>query len=137
MHLSINIASPFRSRSCESGTLNETLTTGKIVLCFDTSEHYDGSEIVSASNTVRKAGGVGVIFAQSRDDGFRFCDAIPCVKVDYEAGTHILSYIRRAKSPVAKLSSASSVVGKLVSPRIASFSSRGPSSMSPQVLKVT
>lgn len=38
--------------------------------------------------------------------------------------------------PTAKLSSPKTVIGKWTSPRVASFSSRGPSTLSPTVLKV-
>lgn len=40
------------------------------------------------------------------------------------------------RSPIAKLSLPKTVIGQWASPRVASFSSRGPSSMSPEVLKV-
>ncbi|XP_062074026.1 subtilisin-like protease SBT3.5 isoform X2 [Humulus lupulus] len=120
------------AKDCELGSLNATLAAGKIVLCF--SDLYDQQDIASAATAVQEAGGVGVIFAQSHNDGLQSCD-IPCVKVDYEVGTQIISYIRRARSPIAKLSSPNTVIGKWTSPRVATFSSRGPSSLTPAVLK--
>ncbi|PON37757.1 Subtilase [Parasponia andersonii] len=120
------------SKDCEFGSLNATLAAGKIVVCF--SNLNDQQDIASASTAVKEAGGVGVILAQFHSDGLQSCD-IPCVKVDYEVGTQILSYIRRARSPTAKLSSPNTVIGKWMSPRVASFSSRGPSSLTPAVLK--
>ncbi|XP_050227760.1 subtilisin-like protease SBT3.2 isoform X2 [Mercurialis annua] len=92
-------------------------------------------DIVSASNSVFQAGGVAVIFAQFHNDGLDNCKLIPCVKVDYEIGTLILSYIRKARYPIAKLSFPKTVIGEQASPQVASFSSRGPSSISPSVLK--
>lgn len=64
------------------------------MVCFSSID--DQQDIASASNAVKEAGGVGVIFAQFHNDGLQPCD-IPCVKVDYEVGTQILSYIRRAR----------------------------------------
>ncbi|MED6130797.1 hypothetical protein PIB30_003817 [Stylosanthes scabra] len=120
------------AKDCQSGSLNATMAAGKIVLCFSLSEEQD---IVSASLAVREAGGVGLIFAQSHEDGLNQCESFPCVKVDYEVGTQIVSYIRRARFPTASLRAPKTVIGKLTSPRVATFSSRGPSTMSPSVLK--
>ncbi|XP_011040612.1 PREDICTED: subtilisin-like protease SBT3.5 [Populus euphratica] len=119
------------AKDCQPGSLNATLATGKIILCLSESNTQD---MFSASTSVFEAGGVGLIFVQFHLDGIELCK-IPCVKVDYEVGTQIVSYIRKARSPTAKLSFPKTVVGRRVSPRLASFSSRGPSSISPEVLK--
>ena len=81
------------SKDCQSGSLNATLASGKIVLCFSTSDEQD---IVSASATVKKAGGIGLIYAEFPNDGLESCK-IPCIKVDYTVGTQILLYIRKAR----------------------------------------
>ncbi|KAF7837051.1 subtilisin-like protease SBT3.9 isoform X1 [Senna tora] len=120
------------AKDCQPGSLNATKAAGKIVLCLSESDQQD---IFSASVTVREAGGVGLIYAQFHQDGVNQCDLIPCIKVDYEVGTQVLSYIRRARFPTAKLSFPKTVIGKWTSPQVASFSSRGPSTMSPTVLK--
>ncbi|XP_022737303.1 subtilisin-like protease SBT3.6 [Durio zibethinus] len=117
---------------CERGSLNATLAAGKIILCFSQSSTQN---IFTAAISVLEAGGIGLIFAQYRSDGLDSCRYIPCIKVDYEVGTQILSYIRKARSPIAKLSIPKTVIGKFVSPRVADFSARGPSSISPAVLK--
>ncbi|XVF53196.1 hypothetical protein PTKIN_Ptkin05aG0080900 [Pterospermum kingtungense] len=120
------------AQGCDQGSLNATLAAGKIILCFSKSSKQN---IQSAAISVMKAGGVGLIFAQYRNDGLVPCRYIPCIKVDYEVGTEILSYIRKARSPIAKLSIPKTVIGKWISPRVADFSARGPSSISPAVLK--
>ncbi|CAL5214071.1 unnamed protein product [Lathyrus oleraceus] len=120
------------AKDCQSGSLNKTKAAGKIVLCFSISDQQD---IVSAALTVKKAGGIGLIYAQRHEDGLRECSILPCIKVDYEVGTQLLTYIRRARFPAARLSLPKTVIGKWISPRVASFSSRGPSTMSPTVLK--
>ncbi|XP_043714931.1 subtilisin-like protease SBT3.9 [Telopea speciosissima] len=108
----------------------ETLVKRKVVLWFiePSANNFDRYDIVV------KAGGFGIIFVQPQN-GLLPCHDIPCITVDYEIGTSIVSYIRRTRSAVVKLSEPKSVVGKWVSPRVASFSSRGPSSLSPAVLK--
>ena len=82
------------SKDCQPGSLNATMAAGKIVLCFSQSPQ---PAIASASDSVLEAGGVGIIFAQLHDDGIQSCYSIPCIKVDYEVGTQILSYIRKAR----------------------------------------
>lgn len=82
------------SKDCQLGSLNAAKAAGKIILCFSKSHQQD---IVSASISVLEAGGVGLIFAHFKDDGLVSCNIIPCIRVDYEVGTQILSYIRRAR----------------------------------------
>ncbi|WJX53085.1 hypothetical protein P8452_39122 [Trifolium repens] len=120
------------AKDCQSGSLNETMAAGKIVLCFSVSDQQD---IVSAALAVKEAGGVGLIYAQDQEDGLNECGILPCIKVDYEVGTQLLTYIRRARFPTARISFPKTVIGKWISPRVASFSSRGPSTLSPTVLK--
>ncbi|KAL5833213.1 hypothetical protein ACOSQ3_016887 [Xanthoceras sorbifolium] len=122
------------AQDCQLGSLNATLAAGKIILCFSKSDTQKIGT-ATAAVSVQQAGGVGLIFARSHDNGLDVCVLIPCIQVDYEVGTQILSYIRKASSPITKLGFPKTVIGKWVSPRVASFSSRGPSSMSPSVLK--
>nr|CAD1821428.1 unnamed protein product [Ananas comosus var. bracteatus] len=120
------------ARSCNTGSLNATLARGKIVLCFQTR----GQRVASvAADTVRKALGVGVIFAQFMTKDIASSYDIPCIQVDLETGSTILNYIGDTRKPVVKFSSAKTILGKLIAPEVAYFSSRGPSSLSPSVLK--
>ncbi|KAL5727938.1 hypothetical protein ACHQM5_001077 [Ranunculus cassubicifolius] len=120
------------SIGCKRGNLNTTLASGNVVLCFSVADEPD---IEAASSAVFEAGGIGLIYAQSRDNLLSPCRLIPCIEVDYEVGTKILTYIRRATSPVVKLKQPRTIIGQLVSPRVAYFSSRGPNSLSPEILK--
>ncbi|KAJ4962659.1 hypothetical protein NE237_022598 [Protea cynaroides] len=110
------------------GSEQEKLVAGKVVLCFAEPNPTKNDAYV-------KAGAVGLLYPQIHDDILSPCSNISCTKVDYEIGTNILFYIRRTSSAVVKLSQPKSAVGKWVSPRVAYFSSRGPSSLSPAVLK--
>jgi hypothetical protein len=80
-------------KDCQPGSLNATLAAGKIILCLSESNTQD---MFSASTSVFEAGAVGLIFVQFHLDGMELCK-IPCVKVDYEVGTQIVSYIRKAR----------------------------------------
>ncbi|XP_031259081.1 subtilisin-like protease SBT3.5 [Pistacia vera] len=119
---------------CESLSLNNTSVVGKVVLCFTTVARR--SAMTSAVTAVRAAGGVGVIIARNPSHLFGPCsDDFPCIVVDYELGTQILFYIRSTSSPTVKLSTSRTLVGKPVATKVAYFSSRGPSSISPAILK--
>eukprot|EP01018_Ginkgo_biloba_P020907 Gb_06524 [translate_table: standard] len=122
----------FTCRSCEAGSLNATLAKGKFVLCFQTRTQRPSN--VAALN-VYNAQGVGVIFAQIPTKTIVSSPIIPCVQVDFEVGTNILSYIRTTRFPVVRLAVTETILGKTLAPEIAYFSSRGPSSLSPSVLK--
>ncbi|RWR87702.1 Peptidase S8/S53 domain-containing protein [Cinnamomum micranthum f. kanehirae] len=101
---------------------------GKVVLCFGYLPH-------GASEIIKAAGGVGLIIANSPTNYISPCDDLPRVKVDYDVGAQLLSYIRSSRKPVVKLSPSKTLVGMPLSAKIAHFSSRGPISLSPEILK--
>ncbi|KAH7560847.1 hypothetical protein ACOSQ2_016949 [Xanthoceras sorbifolium] len=119
--------------ACETLSLNDTSVDGKVVLCF--SKVLGASEDIAATS-VRAAGGVGVIIARKPGYPIGTCsNDFPCIVVDYELGTRILLYIRSTRSPMVKISPSRTLVGKPVSTKVAYFSSRGPSSIVPTILK--
>ncbi|KAK3036251.1 hypothetical protein RJ639_030793 [Escallonia herrerae] len=88
------------------------------------------------SSVVRGAGGVGVIIAKNPFDHIDPCSKdFPCIEVDYEDGTQILSYVLSNRSPIVKLNPAKTHVGNPYYTKVAYFSSRGPNSIAPAILK--
>uniref|UniRef100_A0A5B7BM04 Putative subtilisin-like protease SBT3.5 n=1 Tax=Davidia involucrata TaxID=16924 RepID=A0A5B7BM04_DAVIN len=125
---------PTSAGVCEALSLDRILVAGKVVLCFTSVSRRNA--ISSASSAVRAVGGVGVIIAKNPSDALFPCrNDFPCIEVDYEVGTQILYYIRSTRSPMVKLSPSKTLVGKPVQAKVAYFSSRGPSSISPAILK--
>ncbi|KAJ8470636.1 hypothetical protein OPV22_024979 [Ensete ventricosum] len=120
------------ARGCGAGSLNATLARGKVVLCFQT---RDQRSPLVASDTVRRAHGVAVIFAQFLTKDITFAFDFACVQVDLEIGTSILTYLGSTRKPIVKFSTTKTVLGTVIAPEVAYFSSRGPSSLSPFVLK--
>ncbi|KAK9291612.1 hypothetical protein L1049_019561 [Liquidambar formosana] len=121
-------------RACESLLPNDTSMARNVVLCFTS----DGSHLsmLDAETAVRKAGGVGVIVAKSPTANLASCSSnFPCVQVTFDIGTQILFYIRSTRYPQVRLSPSKTHVGKPVSTNVAYFSSRGPSSIAPAILK--
>ncbi|KAJ6385976.1 hypothetical protein OIU77_029023 [Salix suchowensis] len=121
------------ARSCDSGSLNATLARGKVILCFESRSQR--SNIV-ARRTVLDVKGVGLIFAQFPTKDVTLSLDIPSIQVDLAIGTYLLTYMEASRNPVVKFSFTKTVIGQQISPEIAFFSSRGPSSISPTVLKV-
>ncbi|XP_025814766.1 subtilisin-like protease SBT3.5 isoform X1 [Panicum hallii] len=128
--------------SCTEEALNGTDLKGKTVMCFP----QDGKlaltplwEFQSALQNVRKAGGSGLVFAQYTTDileNTANCGGIACVLVDLDTGYQILEYMGSASSPVAKIEPARSFTSKeILAPKVAAFSSRGPSIYNADVIK--
>ncbi|KAJ0232847.1 Subtilisin-like protease [Hirschfeldia incana] len=120
---------------CESLHFNPIRAmAGKVVLCFTTSRRY--ATLSRDASFVKRAGGLGLIIARSPGYTLTPCrDDFPCVAVDYELGTDILFYIRSTRSPVVKIQRSRTIVGEPVGTKVATFSSRGPNSISPAILK--
>ncbi|CAK7357469.1 unnamed protein product [Dovyalis caffra] len=118
---------------CESLLVDASTVAGKVVLCF-TSKTLGA--VRSAAEVVKEARGVGLIVAKNPSEALYPCtDGFPCIEVDYEIGTRILFYIRSTRSPIVKLSPSKTLVGKPVLAKVAYFSSRGPNSIAPAILK--
>ncbi|PON37762.1 Subtilase [Parasponia andersonii] len=119
---------------CEALSLNETKVDGKVVVCFTLMNPILAA--ISATAAVKEAGGVGLIVARQTFSALFPCPGdFPCVEVDYEVGTRIVDYIRYSRFPLVKLSPSKTVVGRPISAKVAYFSSRGPNSVEPAILK--
>ena len=119
--------------TCLPGTLNKDLVRGKIVLC----DRGDGPRVEKAE-VVREAGGVGLVLANVEPMGEGLvADAflIPGLAITQSKCTTVLRYINSSKNPKATLIFKGTQLGVKPAPVVASFSSRGPNSISPSVLK--
>ncbi|KAK4752253.1 hypothetical protein SAY87_021051 [Trapa incisa] len=129
------VLAPTSAGVCQDLSPNATLFAGKLVLCFTSSRR---AAITIAAAAVKASGGLGLIAAKVPSDGLAPCsDDFPCVEVDYEIGTRILYYIRSERSPVVKISPTQTVATSKLPAHVAVFSSRGPNSIAPAILKVT
>lgn len=128
------------------------------MLCF--TRETSVTPAVDAIIAVRNAGGLGVIIARNPTHLLLPSRNFPSVAVDFELGTDILFYIRStryhsshspntfmnyhnifgffslARSPIVKIGASRTLVARPVATKVATFSSRGPSSISPAILKV-
>lgn len=122
------------SRYCYPGRLNSTLVKGKIVVC-----DRGGNARVEKGSSVKLAGGAGMILANLADSGEELIadsHLVPATMVGQTAGDKIKSYLESDPSPTATISFKGTVIRSSPSaPRVASFSSRGPNHLTPEILK--
>ncbi|KAL7146056.1 hypothetical protein ABFS83_06G015800 [Erythranthe nasuta] len=120
---------------CEDITANDTQVTGKVVICFTATGTE--SNILTAAAIVRMIGGLGLIATKKtfQATSTYYSPSFPCILVTYDVGSQIVAYFRSTKDPKVRLKPTKTYIGKQASNYIASFSSRGPNSLSPAVLK--
>ncbi|CAL9232338.1 unnamed protein product [Arabidopsis halleri] len=127
----VGLTYPELSGDCEKLSSNpNSAMQGKVVLCFTASRPSN-----AAITTVRNAGGLGVIIARNPTHLLSPTRNFPYVSVDFELGTDILYYIRSTRSPIVNIQASRTLFGQSVSTKVATFSSRGPNSVSPAILK--
>ncbi|KAL5227785.1 hypothetical protein ABZP36_016050 [Zizania latifolia] len=131
-----------QSRTCTKDDLNATDVRGRIVLCLGLSPVMSPLTLFPiALKNVLGAGGSGLIFAQYTTDLLditTLCNGTACVLVDLHTAYLIGAYIIDASSPVAKIEPARTVTGeRVLAPKVAAFSSRGPSVDYPDIIKAS
>ena len=116
--------------SCEN--LTELKKVGfKIVVCHDQSDSL--SIQVDYVNTARVAG--GVFITNYPDIEFFMQSSFPATFMNPETGEIIMDYIKKSSEPKASIEFSKTILGAKPAPRMASYSSRGPSPSCPIVLK--
>ena len=122
---------------CVPGTLDERLVRDAIVLC-----RRGAIARVDKSLAVAQAGGVGMIMYENDDSGDRFTDNhyVPSVHVDNTEGLAIKAYIdtgrgRGAQAATAALVDTGTKGTFEPAPSMTSFSSRGPDTVAPDLIK--
>ncbi|PIA50859.1 hypothetical protein AQUCO_01200261v1 [Aquilegia coerulea] len=122
------------SRYCYSGRLDSSKVAGKIVIC-----DRGGNARVAKGDAVKRAGGVGMILANTDDAGEELIadsHLIPATTVGAIVGDKIREYARSQPSPTATIEFRGTVIGPSPpAPKVASFSSRGPNQLTPEILK--
>lgn len=122
------------SRYCYSRNLDPVKVKGKIVIC-----DRGGNARVEKGSAVKIAGGVGMIHANTDENGEELLadsHLIPATMVGQVAGDKIRAYSRSDKNPTATITFKGTVIGNSPSaPRVASFSSRGPNHLTAEILK--
>ncbi|XP_058762381.1 cucumisin-like isoform X2 [Vicia villosa] len=113
------------SRSCIKDSVDKQAVKGKIVLC-------EGYQI--ASDVGFFSGAVGVIFGRTYPQDSPFIFALPATLLSLWNLREIQYYMKSTRNPTATIFK-SEEVEDLLSPYVASFSSRGPNPITPNILK--
>ncbi|XP_070038862.1 subtilisin-like protease 4 [Nicotiana tomentosiformis] len=119
---------------CRSWALTDPAIKGKIVLC-----RKDCCSLTSSQGeSVKNAGGVGMILINNPEDGVTksaTAHVLPALDVSHEEGEKIKAYINSTSNPIAAITFQGTVIGDKNAPIVASFSTRGPSRANPGILK--
>ncbi|KQJ92004.2 hypothetical protein BRADI_4g41420v3 [Brachypodium distachyon] len=125
------------SKLCLSGTLDPASVRGRIVLC-----DRGVNARVEKGAVVKAVGGAGMVLANTAASGEELVadsHLLPAVAVGKTAGDRIRNYVyaaaARGNKPMAMLSFGGTVLGVRPAPVVAAFSSRGPNTVVPHVLK--
>lgn len=118
---------------CLEGTLNPKLVSGKIVIC-----DRGISPRVQKGQVVIRAGGVGMIITNTAANGEELvadCHLLPAVAIGEKEGKELKHYVLTSKKATANLDFLGTRLGIRPSPVVAAFSSRGPNSLTLEILK--
>ncbi|KAJ7944494.1 subtilisin-like protease [Quillaja saponaria] len=128
-----NASNATNGNLCMMGTLTPDKVAGKIVLC-----ERGVNARVQKGAVVKAAGGLGMVLANTAANGEELvADAhlLPTTAVGQKAGDAIKSYLFSDPNPTVQIIFQGTKVGIQPSPVVAAFSSRGPNSITAEVLK--
>jgi subtilisin family serine protease len=127
----------YLDKHCKSLAAGRNVS-GKLVICHNTgSMNETGSIDKSDVSGIMSAGAAGVVLINRKVAGFTTLleDYGNVVQVTVSDGKKITDYIRRTSKASAKVIYKNTVLGIRPSLTVTAFSSRGPSSFSPGILK--
>jgi len=121
------------AQRCLNGSLDPKKVKDKIVVCV-----RGGGARVDKGAEAAKAGAVGMILANDLLSGNELladAHALPSSHITYADSLLVFAYINSTKSPKAYLTRARTELNTKPAPFMASFSSKGPNSITPEILK--
>lgn len=128
-----NASNATNGNLCMMGTLIPEQVAGKIVLC-----DRGVNPRVQKGAVVKAAGGIGMVLSNTDANGEELvADAhlLPATAVGQKGGDEIKNYLFSDPKPTATILFEGTKVGIQPSPVVAAFSSRGPNSITPDILK--
>ncbi|KAG9160323.1 hypothetical protein Leryth_022655 [Lithospermum erythrorhizon] len=128
-----NVSNITNGNLCTMGSLIPEKVKGKVVLC-----DRGINARVQKGSVVKEAGGIGMVLANTASNGEELvADAhlLPATAVGEKSGDLIRKYILSDNDPKVTIFFEGTKVGIEPSPVVAAFSSRGPNSITPEILK--
>ncbi|KAK2354260.1 CO(2)-response secreted protease [Trifolium repens] len=121
------------ARNCYPGSLDYNKVAGRIVVCVDDDPNISRK---TKKLVLQDARAMGMIFVSEDNKDVSFdAGAFPFTEIGNLEGRQILQYINSTKKPTATILPTIEVPRYRPAPIVASFSSRGPSSLTENILK--
>ncbi|CAN0863810.1 Subtilisin-like protease SBT1.7 [Linum grandiflorum] len=128
-----NASNATNGNLCMIGTLIPEKVKGKIVLC-----DRGMNARAQKGSVVKEAGGLGMVLANTAANGEELvADAhlLPTAAIGQKNGDEIKRYLLSDRNPTATILIQGTKLGVQPSPVVAAFSSRGPNTITPEILK--
>ncbi|TKW33702.1 hypothetical protein SEVIR_2G257300v4 [Setaria viridis] len=122
-----------QAKLCIEGSLDKAKVKGKIVVCI-----RGKNARVEKGEAVRRAGGVGLVLANDEASGNEvIADAhvLPATHITYTDGVALLAYLNSTRSASGYITVPYTALDTKPAPFMAAFSSQGPNTVTPQILK--
>ncbi|KAJ1290126.1 hypothetical protein BS78_02G218800 [Paspalum vaginatum] len=126
-------ATATQAKLCIEGSLDKAKAKGKIVVCV-----RGKNARVEKGEAVRRAGGVGMVLANDEASGNEMiADAhvLPATHITYSDGIVLLAYLNSSRSASGYITVPYTALDTKPAPFMAAFSSQGPNTVTPQILK--
>ncbi|XP_010538433.1 PREDICTED: subtilisin-like protease SBT5.4 [Tarenaya hassleriana] len=118
---------------CKEGTLDPEKAKGKIMVCL-----RGDSARVEKGRQAALAGAVGMILCNDKSTGNDIIadpHFLPASQINYVDGLSVFSYINSTHDPMGYITAPTAAYGIKPAPFMADFSSQGPNSVTPGILK--
>ncbi|KAG6748806.1 hypothetical protein POTOM_048742 [Populus tomentosa] len=120
---------------CKDGSLDPEKAKGKILVCL-----RGIYARVDKGQQAALAGAVGMVLANNKDAGNEILadpHVLPVSHINYTSGVAIFKYINSTEYPVAYITHPVTRIGTKPAPVVAAFSSKGPNTVTPEILKIS
>nr|CAD1839165.1 unnamed protein product [Ananas comosus var. bracteatus] len=128
----IPLVYPTETGNCDYDGVIQSKVKGKIVACENLGSRYIMGDLV------KQEGGAAIVILNQKEEGdttFAEGHCLPASHVNFVGASNLKEYVNSTDKPVASISFNGTCLGTSPAPVVAFFSSRGPSSQSPGILK--
>ncbi|XAR56343.1 Tripeptidyl-peptidase II [Bertholletia excelsa] len=118
---------------CKAGALDGRKVKGKILVCL-----RGDSARVDKGQQAALAGAVGMVLANNEASGNEVIadpHVLPASHINFTDGVSVFTYVNHTRSPMAYITRATTLLGVKPAPVMAAFSSQGPNTITPEILK--
>ncbi|CAM0951905.1 unnamed protein product [Alopecurus aequalis] len=122
-----------QAQLCIEGSLDKPKVEGKIVMCI---RGKNGR--VEKGETVHRSGGAAMVLANdeaSGDEVIADAHVLPATHITFSEGLALLAYINSTRLASGYITVPTTELGTKPAPLMAAFSSQGPNTVTPQILK--